>query len=97
MAPNGAGASGAQIADSVAAIVNNDVITERELADRTGLSAQVTAAMGVSVGAAQSITELRTRVKPKPPSGASARVSVAPVTFVRLRRCGSSFPVGLDD
>ncbi len=30
-------ASGAQIADSVVAVVNNDVITERELADRTGL------------------------------------------------------------
>ena len=30
-------AGGAQIADSVVAVVNNDVITERELADRTGL------------------------------------------------------------
>lgn len=30
-------AGGAQIADSVAAVVNSDVITERELADRTGL------------------------------------------------------------
>ncbi|HMC47498.1 MAG TPA: SurA N-terminal domain-containing protein, partial [Caballeronia sp.] len=30
-------AGGAQVADSVAAVVNSDVITERELADRTGL------------------------------------------------------------
>jgi peptidyl-prolyl cis-trans isomerase SurA len=33
----GSRADNAKVADSVAAVVNNDVITERELADRTGL------------------------------------------------------------